>query len=77
MDSINQKRLAKGVFSGRDQHSPLTREQKRNFKGLLYFPETSNLRFETAIDRFEEPQEINVYTSTGDTAARKGEMLKN
>ncbi len=49
-----------------DRQSPLTPEQRREFKGLNYFPENEALRFELPVDKFEKPDTIEMQTSTGD-----------
>jgi uncharacterized protein (DUF1684 family) len=69
MSELDDFRVAKDDFFASDRHSPLTREQKKNFQGLAYFPEAPELRFEVEIERFEDPQEITIQTSTGDTQA--------
>lgn len=59
-------RAEKDEFFEFDPHSPLTPDQKADFQGLNYFPVDETLRFELEIDRFEDPQEIRMQTSTGD-----------
>lgn len=67
MSNIEKFRSAKDSFFATDRHSPLTREQKKAFKGLNYFPEAPDLRFRVTVERFSEPQEVTIQTSTGDT----------
>jgi len=67
MSDLSKFRSAKDTFFAKDRHSPLTQDQKKNFKGLAYFPEAPELRFEVTVDRLQEQQEITVQTSTGDT----------
>jgi uncharacterized protein (DUF1684 family) len=67
MSDIEKFRIAKNTFFANDQHSPLTREQKNVFKGLHYFPEAPELCFQVTVERFPDPQEIKIQTSTGDT----------
>ena len=67
MSQLADFRKAKDDFFAHDPSSPLTKEQKKSFKGLAYFPEAPELRFETQIERFAEAQEISVQTSSGDT----------
>jgi uncharacterized protein len=56
--------------------SPLTPEQKKEFRGLHYFPENSDLRLEAPVDKFEKLDEIQMQTSTGDiqTCVRYGRI---
>ncbi|MBN2045245.1 MAG: DUF1684 domain-containing protein [Anaerolineales bacterium] len=65
MNKYNLQRAAKDDFFEFDPQSPLTPEQKTNFEGLYYFPVDEALRFEIEIERFEDPQEIRMQTSTG------------
>ena len=59
-------RMEKDDFFGHDHQSPLTRDQKREFKGLDYFPENPNLRLEIKAEEFPDKQRIEMQTSTGD-----------
>ncbi len=59
-------RLQKDDFFLRDAQSPLTRQQQQAFKGLSYFPENPALRLELELEPFEEQNEIEMQTSTGD-----------
>jgi len=59
-------REAKDAFFKTDRQSPLTREQRKAFKGLDYFPENPALRLEVLVEEFPEKQEIEMQTSTGD-----------
>jgi uncharacterized protein len=67
MNELEEFRMAKDELFAKDRHSPLTKEQKKNFKGLAYFPESPELRFEGQVERFDDPQQITIQTSTGDT----------
>ncbi len=51
-----------------DPQSPLTEEQKRNFKGLNYFPSNPNLSFELELDKNipDVGKEIVIKTTGGD-----------
>jgi uncharacterized protein (DUF1684 family) len=66
MTDLDDFRAAKDEFFAGDRQSPLTREQRREFKGLHYFPENPDLRLELAVERFAKPDPIQVQTSTGD-----------
>ncbi len=67
MSDIEKLRSAKDTFFATDRQSPLTREQKKTFKGLRYFPEAPELRFQVTLEQFSDPQEVTIQTSTGDT----------
>lgn len=67
MSDIEKFRSAKNTFFAADRQSPLTREQKKAFKGLSYFPEAPELRFQVTVEPFSNPQEITIQTSTGET----------
>jgi len=66
MNSLQSFRIAKDEFFTQDPQSPLTREQKRAFHGLEYFPEAPDLRFELQVEEFDQKDEIEMQTSTGD-----------
>jgi len=66
MTDLDDFRAAKNDFFAHDHQSPLTREQRREFKGLNYFPENPGLRLELPVERFPKPDAIQVQTSTGD-----------
>ena len=65
MTDLETFRAEKNAFFTEHQHSPLTREQKKAFQGLAYFPEAPGLRFEVEVERFHDQQEIQIQTSTG------------
>jgi len=66
MSSIQDFRHRKDEFFANDGQSPLTSEQKRNFKGLNYFPENPDLRFEVKVEEYPEKEKMSIQTSTGD-----------
>jgi hypothetical protein len=66
MDDLQEFRKEKDEFFARHPQSPLTRQQKREFKGLDYFPENKSLRFEVEVEIFPQPEIIEIQTSTGD-----------
>lgn len=51
-----------------DKESPLTAEQKRDFKGLNYFPANPNLSFELTLDKniADVGKEVIIKTTGGD-----------
>jgi uncharacterized protein len=59
-------RAEKDRFFATGRQSPLTSEQKKDFKGLNYFPENPALRLEVTVEEFPEKEEIQMQTSTGD-----------
>lgn len=63
---LEQFRKAKDAFFKKEHDSPLTREQKRKFTGLNYFPENPSLRLEVDIELIPGQQQIEMQTSTGD-----------
>ncbi len=66
MNELEAFRAEKDDFFGHDHQSPLTRDQKREFKGLDYFPENPNLRLEIKVEEFPNKERIEMQTSTGD-----------
>lgn len=65
MSELNLFRVEKDEFFGSHPQSPLTREQRKDFKGLHYFPENDALRLEVKVDEFEDKQTFEMQTSTG------------
>ena len=63
---LEEFREMKDEFFKTDRNSPLTREQKKAFRGLSYFPENPALQLEVEVEEFPEQQEIEMQTSTGD-----------
>lgn len=66
MSELDDFRRAKDDFFAHDPQSPLTREQKRPFTGLHYFPENPALALEVQVEVFPDPQSIEMQTSIGD-----------
>lgn len=65
MTELDEFRKEKDDYFGRHPQSPLTPEQRRDFKGLNYFPENDSLRLEVQIEPFEDQQPMTMQTSTG------------
>lgn len=65
MTELDDLRAEKDVFYGSHPQSPLTREQKKDFHGLNYFPENDALRLEVRVDEFPEKVRFDMQTSTG------------
>jgi len=66
MSQLLEFRAEKDSFFAKDHHSPLTPEQKREFKSLNYFPENLNLRLDVDVDVFPKQEDVQIQTSTGD-----------
>jgi uncharacterized protein len=66
MTELDDFRAEKDEFFREHPQSPLTREQKRDFKGLSYFPENDALRLEVQVERLFDQQPMQMQTSTGD-----------
>lgn len=66
MSELINFRKEKDSFFGGDQHSPLTPDQREDFHGLNYFDENPDLRFELDINEFDDKQNIQMQTSTGE-----------
>jgi len=66
MTELEVFRVEKDEFFGGHPQSPLTREQKHNFKGLNYFPENEALRLEVKVNEFVVKEKFEMQTSTGD-----------
>jgi len=62
---LEQFRAEKDHLFKTHPQSPLTREQKRVFSGLNYFPENADLSITARVDVFPEQDEIVMQTSTG------------
>ena len=67
MSEVTESRKAKDAFFETSPQSPLTKEQKRNFAGLRYFPENATLRFELPLEHYVNPQRVTMQTDTGAT----------
>lgn len=69
MSGLDEFRKAKDEFFASHPQSPLTREQRRGFQGLHYFPENEALRLEVQVDEFPEKEYLEMQTTTGDVQA--------
>ncbi|MBL8050872.1 MAG: DUF1684 domain-containing protein [Anaerolineales bacterium] len=65
MTELDAFRAEKDDFFGSHPQSPLTREQKQDFKGLSYFPENDSLRLEVQAEEFADKPSFEMQTSTG------------
>ncbi len=68
MSELSEFRAAKDAFFQDDPQSPLTPEQHRSFAGLAYFDERPELALALRPEPFEQPERIEMQTSTGDHA---------
>jgi uncharacterized protein (DUF1684 family) len=66
MTELEAFRAEKDDFFRSHPQSPLTREQKKSFTGLSYFPENPDLRLEVVMEEFPKKEEFAMQTSTGD-----------
>lgn len=65
MSELDEMRAEKDEFFKNHFQSPLTREQKRDFKGLNYFPENEALRLEVVVKPLNDSSPMMMQTSTG------------
>ena len=63
---LEEFRTEKDRFFKTSRQSPLTPQQKREFKGLKYFPENPALHLEVNVETFPKLERIEMQTSTGD-----------
>lgn len=66
MTELDSFRAEKDAFFGGHPQSPLTPEQRADFKGLAYFPENDSLRLEVIVEEIPEKPRFEMQTSTGD-----------
>src|SRR5947209_4233957 len=66
MTELDDFRAEKDEFFKHDLQSPLTREQKKAFTGLNYFPQAPELRLVVSVERAATKETIQMQTSTGD-----------
>jgi uncharacterized protein (DUF1684 family) len=66
MTDLNDFRAEKDDFFGKNPQSPLAPEQRKDFKGLNYFPENESLRLEVQVEEFAQKPSFEMQTSTGD-----------
>ena len=66
MSSLTDFRAEKDHFFATHPQSPLSPDKKREFVGLVYFPENKNLRLEVEVHEFPNKEIIEIQTTTGD-----------
>jgi len=64
---LEQFRMEKDEFFAHHPESPLEDEDRRNFRGLSYFPENLTLRLEVQVEESPSKDVISIPTSTEDT----------
>jgi len=65
MSELDDFRAEKDRYFKHDLQSPLTREQKKTFSGLSYFPEAPELRLVVSVTPAETKETVQMQTSTG------------
>ena len=65
MTDLDAFREQKDEFFKDHPQSPLTRDQRRTFQGLKYFPENESLRFEVKVEESPVKDAFDMQTSTG------------
>jgi uncharacterized protein (DUF1684 family) len=66
MSELDEFRKMKDEFFKTHFQSPLSAEQKEQFTGLNYFPENESLRFTTELERYANPEPVQMQTSKGE-----------
>ena len=66
MEKYQVDRLNKDQFFAEEPQSPLTSAQKKDFRGLKYFPPNPKLKLKLELVAFKQPEPIEMQTSTGD-----------
>lgn len=66
MTELERFRKQKDEFFKSDPRSPLSKQQKRAFKGLKYYPENLSLRFDAEVGPLAGHEHVQMQTSTGD-----------
>ena len=63
MSALADFRKIKDDFFRTDPHSPLSRAQQKTFKGLDYFPENPELRYELSLQKTGKAEQVVMATS--------------
>ena len=69
MSQLTEFRSAKDHFMAGDHDSPLTPEQQRDFSGLSYYHDNTDLRLELEVQGDGSREIIEMQTSTGEVAS--------
>jgi len=65
-EKIERVRERNDILFQKSPNSPLTHEQKEDFKGLTYFPIDKKYEFIVEMKKFEHQSDITIPTTTGD-----------
>ena len=68
MSDLTQFRQAKDQHFREDPESPLLPEQRARFDGLAYYDENETLALEITPEPFEQQEQVDMQTSTGEVA---------
>jgi len=66
MINLQEFRTEKDEFFAQHPQSPLTHEQKHDFKGLNYFPENPALRKEVTVEVLPTQESVSIETTGGE-----------
>jgi uncharacterized protein (DUF1684 family) len=66
MSDLINFRTGKDQYFANDPYSPLTPQQKADFKGLQYFPENPVLRFHLPLEKTDQHGDVEIQISNGD-----------
>jgi uncharacterized protein (DUF1684 family) len=61
MTELEEFRKQKDAFFAKHRNSPLTAGQRKDFKGLQYFPENPDLRLEVEVEELPEKHTIEFH----------------
>ena len=66
MSELTDFRSSRDHYMNHDPHSPLTADQKREFRGMAYYDERPGLRFVLDPERYGTDEIVEMQTSTGE-----------
>ena len=66
MSKLDSYRKRRNQYFLKHPNSPLSEEQKKNFQGMNYFPENTDLDLVIEVERFEQQEEVQLETTTGE-----------
>ena len=66
VSQLDEFRREKDAYFRLSPDSPLAPDQKRSFEGLRYFDEDPALTFEIPLERYPDPEAVQMQTTTGD-----------
>lgn len=59
MSELTEFRKSKDEFFATDEDSPLTPQQRKQFRNLDYYPENRQLRFVVALEEFPDQEKAH------------------